>query len=72
MKVIDITGAREILEKYNDEPFHLRHAEVVSGVVLADQVRCVDWKVRRAEFAGRAPESVVAETQAKLAPLLGL
>ncbi|MDR1588948.1 MAG: hydrolase [Oscillospiraceae bacterium] len=30
---MDITQAREILEKYNKEPFHLRHAEVVSGVM---------------------------------------
>ncbi|NLM61838.1 MAG: hydrolase, partial [Clostridiales bacterium] len=25
--------AREILEKYNKEPFHLRHGETVSGVM---------------------------------------
>ena len=30
---MDIIRAREILEKYNTEPFHLRHAEVVSGVM---------------------------------------
>ena len=30
---MDMARAREIFEKYNDEPFHLRHAEVVSGVM---------------------------------------
>ena len=30
---MDLIRAREILEKYNDEPFHLRHAEIVSGVL---------------------------------------
>ena len=30
---MDITMAREILEKFNKESFHLRHAEVVSGVL---------------------------------------
>jgi len=30
---MDITRAEEILRKYNKEPFHLRHAEVVSGVL---------------------------------------
>jgi predicted hydrolase (HD superfamily) len=30
---MDLVRAREILEKYNDEPFHLRHAEIVSGVL---------------------------------------
>jgi len=30
---MDIKRAKEILVKYNDEPFHLRHAEIVSGVL---------------------------------------
>ena len=30
---MDIAKAREILDKYNNEPFHLRHAEIVSGVM---------------------------------------
>ena len=30
---MDITKAHEILRKYNTEPFHLQHAEVVSGVM---------------------------------------
>ena len=30
---MDISQARAILQKYNKEPFHLRHADVVSGVM---------------------------------------
>ena len=30
---MDVTKAREILEEHNKEAFHLRHAEVVSGVM---------------------------------------
>ena len=30
---MDISKARDILEKYNKEPFHIRHAEIVSGVL---------------------------------------
>ena len=30
---MDITRAKEILEKYNTEPFHLSHAAMVSGVM---------------------------------------
>jgi len=30
---MDIIRAREILEKYNTEPFHLQHAATVSGVM---------------------------------------
>jgi hypothetical protein len=33
----------------------------VSGVVLTDHVKCLDWRTRRAEHIGEAPEGVVAE-----------
>ena len=42
----------------------------VSGVVLADQVQSLDWKAGQAELIAAAPDSVVAEVLAKLAPLL--
>ena len=47
---MDITSAREILEKYNKEPFHLRHAEIVSGVMRYfagefDQGREEYWEI---------------------------
>ena len=31
--VVDIIEAQEILKKYNTEPFHIKHAETVSGVL---------------------------------------
>jgi mRNA interferase MazF len=43
----------------------------VSGVILADHVRSVDWKARQAEDLGRCPTEVVNEVLARLAPLLG-
>jgi mRNA interferase MazF len=49
----------------------LRGAGSVSGVVLADQLRCLDWRARRAEPAGKAPAAVMTEVLAKLRPLLG-
>lgn len=42
-----------------------------AGVILADQLRSLDWRARRAERAGRVPAEVVAEVLARLAPLLG-
>lgn len=42
----------------------------VSGVVLADQVRSLDWQVRQAAFACVVPEAVLAEVRAKLMTLL--
>jgi mRNA interferase MazF len=42
----------------------------VSGVVLADQVKSLDWRVRQAEFCVRLPASISAEVIGKLAALL--
>lgn len=42
----------------------------VSGVVLADQVKSLDWKVRKAERACTVPQSVMNEVLGKLNALL--
>ena len=42
----------------------------ISGVVLADQVKSLDWRVRQAEFAVRLPVNISAEVVGKLAVLL--
>jgi mRNA interferase MazF len=44
----------------------------VSGVVLSDQVRSLDWRARRAERAGRVPASIVQEVLKKLGTLVRL
>jgi mRNA interferase MazF len=42
----------------------------VTGVVLADQVRNLDWRARKTEYIARLDETTVAEVMAKLWPLL--
>ena len=42
-----------------------------TGVILADHVKSVDWKARRAEKMGNCPTEVMDEIRARLAPLLG-
>ena len=42
----------------------------VKGVVLADQVKSLDWRAREAQLAARLPGSVSAEVVGKLAVLL--
>ena len=42
----------------------------VTGVVLADQVKSLDWRVRRAERIEVASASVVAEVLARIHTLL--
>jgi len=53
-------------------PFEVRipEGENVSGVVLSDQAKSLDWRARQVEFAARLPESVVSEVLQRLAALL--
>jgi len=43
----------------------------VAGVILADHVKSVDWKARRAVKLGRCAAELLDDVRAKLAPLLG-
>ena len=42
----------------------------VKGVVLSDQVKSLDWKIRNADFCDKLPEAVVLEILKKLETLL--
>jgi mRNA interferase MazF len=42
----------------------------VTGVVLVDQVKSLDWRARRAELICTLPSEIVAEVLAKLTTLL--
>lgn len=42
----------------------------VRGVILADQLKSLDWRVRRARRAGSVPADVVDETVAKIQVLV--
>ena len=43
----------------------------VTGAILADHIKSVDWKARRAGRIDRVPLPTLDEVLAKLAPLLG-
>jgi mRNA interferase MazF len=42
----------------------------IQGVILVDQIKCLDWKARSVQFVESAPENVVEEVQAKIEPLI--
>lgn len=44
----------------------------ITGVILADQVKSLDWRSRNVQFAAQAPEAVVTEVLQKLATLLSV
>lgn len=48
----------------------LKEAREVSGVVLADQVKSLDWRRRRAQHIETVPEAITAEAIAKVQSLL--
>jgi mRNA interferase MazF len=44
----------------------------VTGWVLSDHLKSVDWRARHAEFSGKAPPTVLEEVRAKIKALLAI
>lgn len=62
-----------ITTKQKGYPFEVPvDAGGITGVVLADHVKSVDWRARRAMRAARAPDETLADVLERLRPLLGL
>ena len=57
-----------ITTKANGYPFevNIQGASPVSGVVLADQIKSVNWQARHARFKGHAAPNVVSEVLEKV------
>ena len=43
----------------------------VSGTILSDQVKSLDWRVRRADFICKLPDTVIDEVIRKVGTLAG-
>jgi mRNA interferase MazF len=52
-------------------PFEVLIAGSPSSVVLADQIKSLDWRVRRAKRKGRVSVDELAEVRAKIMALVG-
>ena len=61
-----------ITNKAKGYPFEVGLPEnlQITGVVLSDQVKSLDWRAREAQIADVAPESTTAEVMGKLNVLL--
>lgn len=61
-----------ITNRIKGYPFEVSIPEglMISGVVLSDQVKSLDWRARQAQKIDTAPEAVLAEVLAKLGSLL--
>lgn len=51
-------------------PFEVRISADEPSIVLADQVKSLDWRVRKAKKKGQAAEAVLAEVTGKLSSLI--
>jgi mRNA interferase MazF len=52
-------------------PFEVIVSREPPSAVLADQIKSLDWRARRATRKGRIPDSVLAEVRAKIRALIG-
>jgi mRNA interferase MazF len=60
-----------ITSKVKNYPFEVAvNGKRISGVVLSDQVKNLDWRTRMAEFIEKAPDSVIVDVQDKLVLLI--
>jgi mRNA interferase MazF len=52
-----------VTSRIKDYPFEvkLRHLKKIEGVVLADQIKNLDWQARNVEFIEKAPENITNE-----------
>jgi mRNA interferase MazF len=50
----------------------LPSGSTVSGVILSDQIKSLDWKARRAEFASATDDATLDEVVARILPLIGV
>lgn len=42
----------------------------IQGIILVDQIKCLDWTVRNIKFVETAPRHLIEEVQAKIKPLI--
>lgn len=61
-----------ITNKIKGHPFEVKLSgeAMVAGVVLADQIRNLDWRARHAAFIAAASDSAIKDVVAKLKTLL--
>lgn len=52
--------------------FEVMAGDGAESVILADQVKSIDWRARKASFKGKASASAMADVKAKLSALLGI
>ncbi|MFI5240375.1 MAG: endoribonuclease MazF [Candidatus Saccharimonadia bacterium] len=62
-----------ITSKIKGYPFEVElESSKIQGVILADQIKTIDWQKRGVSFADKAKLKVLSQTQALITALLGV
>lgn len=71
-KIVGLALMCPITSKQKGYPFEvsLNSKQKVKGVILADQVRSMDWRVRKAKLVERLPADIIKEVIDKVSALL--
>lgn len=60
-----------ITSTIRDNPFEvLINTQKIKGAILTDQVRTIDWTIRKVKYVDEAPHEIVTDTCAKLELLI--
>ena len=61
-----------ITSQIKNYPFEVRLPEGfnVSGVIISDQIKSLDWKMRNVEFIDKVPNSIIVEVISKFRTLI--
>jgi mRNA interferase MazF len=61
-----------ITSKVKDYPFEVKisNSLEIQGVILTDQIKSLDWKIRKAEFICKLPKIELTETLNKINVLI--
>jgi mRNA interferase MazF len=70
-ELVGMAIACPITSKAKGYPFEVRiESKKISGVILVDQIRSLDWKGRKAALIQSIEEKIISEVVAKLSTLL--
>ncbi|MDP3245160.1 MAG: endoribonuclease MazF [bacterium] len=63
-----------ITSQVKDYPFEVKIPDdlEISGVILSDQIKNLDWKAREAKYICKLPKSLLTETLNKINALLNI
>jgi len=63
-----------ITNQVKNYPFEvlIRGNPNVSGAILSDQIKNLDWRARKARYKGKVSDDELAETLGKIRALLGM